>query len=94
MENQMGGTDGQGELVPFVISQNVWEHLRVRTVAARAVMQSDLIPMAAAFQFQVPARTWRREGHVGHVETKHRPVKQVSSAPEAGSTCTFAASYN
>lgn len=57
----MGGTDGQGELVPLIISQNVRKHFRVRVVAAGAIVKSDFIPMATAFQFQVPAQrrtTW------------------------------------
>lgn len=51
----MGGTDGQGKLVPLVIGQNVRKDLGVRA-AARAVVQPDFVPVAAAFEFQVPAR--------------------------------------
>ena len=49
VESQMGGTDSQGKLVPLVISQNIRKHFRVRAVTARAVVQSDLIPVATAF---------------------------------------------
>ena len=45
--------------MPLIISQNVRKHFCVRMVAAGVVVQSDFIPMAAAFQFQVPAQRRR-----------------------------------
>lgn len=46
--------------MPLIISQNVRKHFCVRMVAAGGVVvQSDFIPMAAAFQFQVPAQRRR-----------------------------------
>lgn len=40
--------------MPPAIRQDVREHLRVRVPAARAVVQPDLVPVAAALQLQVP----------------------------------------
>lgn len=52
--------------MPLIISQNVRKHFCVRVVAAGAVVKSDFIPMATAFQFQVPAE----KNYMGPTENK------------------------
>lgn len=49
------GADGDGHLVPLVISQAVGEHLGVGLLASGAVVKTHLAALAAALQLQEPA---------------------------------------
>lgn len=54
MDHEMGGTNGQGNLVPLPVSQPVGEGLGAR-LPFETVMVANLLPHSTAFQLKVAA---------------------------------------
>lgn len=55
VQDDVRGADGDGHLVPLVVSQAVGEHLGVGLLASGAVVKTHLAALAAALQLQEPA---------------------------------------
>lgn len=64
VQQQVGGADGESDLVPEAVSQAVGEGLRAR-LAFEAIVIADLLSHSAALQFKVTAAE-NRSGRQRH----------------------------
>lgn len=60
VEQQVGGTEGHGQLVPVPVRQAVREHLRP-CLPPEAVVEPELIPQATALQLKIAAGKHQQE---------------------------------
>lgn len=59
VQDDVRGADGDGHLVPLVVSQAVGEHLGVGLLASGAVVETHLAALATALQLQEPGEKER-----------------------------------
>lgn len=82
MQQQVGGADGEGDLVPEAVGQAVGEGLGAR-LAPGAVVVADLLPHAAALHFKVAAAESRsgRQTRSRNMQLKSQHIKRRLAVP-------------